>query len=99
VRNTNMPTEATTTLTQDCEIEDQIRETEEKLDEHAKDIIQALAQRYHDQRTQAGGQDGRSEEELRDDDWYRAEAAFCAALQDQLQQACESSVSPSQQAG
>jgi hypothetical protein len=80
MRNTEVPTKAIATLTQDCEIEDQILGTEEKLDEHARDIIQALAQRYHNQRIQAGGQDNRSEKELRDEDWFRAEAAFCAAL-------------------
>ena len=85
MRSIDMPEEATTTLTEYCETEVQIPETEEKLDEHARDIIQSLAQRFYDQRKQTGGQDDHSEEELRNEDWFRAQAVFCAALQDRVQ--------------
>jgi hypothetical protein len=91
---TGVPAQKAATLTRDCESADQVLKTEEKLDEHARDIIQSLAQRYHDERKQSGRPDTRSEQELREDDWYRAEAAFCAALWEQVQQACESSDEP-----
>ena len=66
MRSNDAPAEATETLAQDCEIEDRIRAKEEKLDEHATEIIQALAQRYYEKRKQTGRQDGHSEAELRE---------------------------------
>ena len=78
----------TVTMLEDCEIGDRIQAKAEKLDEHAREIVAAVAQMYHDERKPADGEEARSKEELALEDWFKAEDAFCAALEDRIEQEC-----------
>jgi hypothetical protein len=77
------------TVTKDCGIADRILARAEKLDEQAREIVEAMAQKYHDKRIQDGVQDLRSKEILAREDWLKAEEAFCVALEEQIKRELE----------
>jgi ATPase subunit of ABC transporter with duplicated ATPase domains len=77
-------------ITHDCDLADRMNARGEKLDEQAREIVASIARKYYDQRKLDGRQDERSEEGLAREDWLRAEAAFCEALERRIQREIKS---------